>query len=52
MKFVSGLEEQSEDEISAAWNAEALRRAAEIDSGVADTISAEEVAAVARTLLR
>ncbi len=51
-KLLLSLEEQDEDEIAQAWNAEALRRAAEIDSGLADTVSAEEVGAAARSLLR
>lgn len=51
-KLLLSLEEQSEAEIAGAWSAEALRRAAEIDSGLADTVSAEEVASAARALLR
>ena len=51
-KLLLSLEAQNEDEIAEAWHAEALRRSAEIDSGVADTVSAEEVSAAARTLLR
>lgn len=51
-KLILSLEEQNEDEIAEAWRVEALRRAAEIDSGQADTVSAEEVSAAARTLLR
>jgi hypothetical protein len=46
------LEAQNEDDIAEAWRVEALRRSAEIDSGVADTISAEEVSAAARAQLR
>ena len=51
-KLLLSLEVQNEDEIAEAWRVEALRRAAEIDSGVADTISSEEVSAAARALLR
>ena len=51
-KLLLSLEVQNEDEIAEAWHVEALRRAAEIDSGVADTISSEEVSAAARALLR
>ena len=51
-KLLLSLEAQNEDEIAEAWHVEALRRAAEIDSGVADTVSAEEVSAAARALLR
>lgn len=51
-KLLLSLEEQNEDEVAEAWRIEALRRAAEIDSGEADTISSEEVSAAARALLR
>mgnify|MGYP001572252987 CR=1 FL=1 len=51
-KLLLSLEDQNEDEIAEAWRVEVLRRAAEIDSGLADTVSAEEVSAAARALLR
>ena len=51
-KLLLSLEEQDEDEIAEAWNAEAIRRAAELDSGQADTVSAEEVSRAVRALLR
>jgi len=51
-KLLLSLEEHGEDEVAEAWRVEALRRATEIDSGVADTVSAEEVSAAARALLR
>jgi len=51
-KLLLSLDEQNEDEIAEAWRVEALRRAAEIDSGQVDTVSAEEVRAAARSLLR
>lgn len=51
-KLLLSLEEQDEDEIAEAWRIEAVRRAAELDSGQADTVSAEEVRAAARALLR
>ena len=51
-KLLLSLEEQSEDEIAEAWRVEALRRSAEIDSGLADTVSSEEVSAAARALLK
>lgn len=51
-KLLLSLEEQSEEEIAEAWNTEALRRSAEIDSELTNTISAEEVSAAARALLR
>ena len=51
-KLLLSLEDQSEDEVAQAWHAEAARRAAEIDSGQADTVSAEDARAAAQTLLR
>ena len=45
------LENLSEDELSEAWLDEAERRAAEIDNGTVNLISAEEVSAKARVLL-
>lgn len=51
-KLLLSLEEQSEDEIAEAWRAEALRRSAEIDSGLVDTVSSEEVSTAARALLK
>lgn len=51
-KLLLSLEEDNEDEIAQAWQAEAIRRAAELDSGRADTVSAEEVRAAAQALLR
>lgn len=51
-KLLLSLDEQSEDEIAQAWNTEALPRATELDSGLADTVSSEEVGAAARKLLR
>ena len=51
-KLLLSLEEESEDEIAQAWHTEGIRRAAELDSGQADTVSAEEVRAAAQALLR
>lgn len=51
-KLLLSLEAQSEDEIAQAWHTEAVRRAAEVDSGQADTISAEDARAAAQALLR
>jgi putative addiction module component (TIGR02574 family) len=51
-KLLLSLEEESDDEIAQAWHAEAIRRAAELDSGQVDTVSAEEVRAAAQALLR
>lgn len=51
-KLLLSLEEQSEEEIAEAWHAEAARRASEIDSGLADTVSSEEAGIAAQALLR
>ena len=51
-KLLLSLEEQSEEEIARAGHGEAARRAAEIDSGMADTVSSEEARSAARLLLR
>lgn len=51
-KLLLSLEHQSEDEIAQAWHAEAARRAAEVDSGLADTVSSEDARAAAQALLR
>ncbi|MCF8156797.1 MAG: addiction module protein [Rhodoferax sp.] len=51
-KLLLSLEDQDEDEIAEAWRVEAVRRSAELDSGLTDTVSAEEVRAAARALLR
>lgn len=51
-KLLLSLEEQNEDEIADAWRVEALRRSAEIDSGLVKTISAEEASAAVRSLLK
>ena len=51
-KLLLSLEELNEGEISEAWRVEALRRAAEIDSGLVDTVSSEEVGATVRALLK
>ena len=51
-KLLLSLDDQNEDEIAEAWNAEALRRAADLESGRADTVSAEEVSAAARALMQ
>ena len=40
------------DEIAEAWCAEAVRRAAELDSGLTDTFSAEDVRAAVMALLK
>lgn len=51
-KLLLSLEEQNDSEIAEAWRVEALRRSAEIDSGLTDTVSAEEAGVTARALLR
>jgi hypothetical protein len=51
-KLLLSLDEQSEEEIAQAWHAEAVCRAEEIDSGLTDTVSAEEARAAAHALLR
>jgi putative addiction module component (TIGR02574 family) len=51
-KLLLSLEEQNEGEIAEAWRIEALRRSAEIDSGLVKTISAEEASAAVRLLLK
>jgi putative addiction module component (TIGR02574 family) len=51
-KLLLSLEDQSEGDISLAWNAEAERRAADLDSGQSDTVSADDARAAAHALLR
>jgi len=51
-KLLLSLEEQSEDDIAQAWNAEAIRRAADLDSGQSDSVSADDARAAALALLR
>jgi putative addiction module component (TIGR02574 family) len=46
------LENLSDTELSETWLDEAERRASEIDNGAVNLISAEEVSAKARILLR
>jgi putative addiction module component (TIGR02574 family) len=51
-KLLLSLDNLSEAEHEQAWLEEAARRAAEIDSGAAQTISGEEVSRQARALLK
>ena len=51
-KLLLSLESQSEAEIAQLWRNEAVRRAADIDSGVVKTLSADEVRAAAKKLLK
>ena len=51
-QLLSSLDALSEDEIAQLWLQEAVRRADEIDSGVAKRVSGEDVQLEARALLR
>ena len=51
-KFLLTSAAKAEAKIAPASHAGAIRRAAEIDSGQADTVSAEEARAAAQALLR
>jgi len=51
-KLLLSLEDLSDSEVADAWLDEAERRAHEIDEGLVQLISAEEVSRKARELLR
>ena len=51
-KLLLSLESQSEAEIAQLWRNEAIRRAADIDSGAVKSLSADEVRASAKKLLK
>ena len=51
-KLLLSLESQSEAEIAQLWRNEAIRRAADIDSGAVKSLSADEVRAAAKKLLK
>ena len=51
-KRLLSLETQSEREVAEHWRAEATRRAAEIDSGAVEAVSAADVRIAAKSLLR
>ena len=51
-KLLLSLETQSEREVAGHWRAEATRRAAEIDNGTVEAVSAEDVRIAAKSLLR
>ena len=51
-KLLLSLESQSEAEIAQLWRNEALRRAADIDSGAVKSLSADEVRESAKKLLK
>lgn len=50
--LLASLQENPAPEIEAAWDVEILRRLAEVESGVAKLIPAEEVFAEARRIVR
>lgn len=51
-ELLNSLESLSEGEIEQLWVEEALRRSAEIDAGIVETIPADEVIAQARARLK
>ncbi len=51
-ELLTSLESLSEAEIEQLWVEEALRRSAEIDAGIVETIPADEVIAEARSRLK
>jgi putative addiction module component (TIGR02574 family) len=51
-KLILSLEQPHEGDVDVAWHTEALRRAHALDSGQDDTVSAQDVQAAARALLR
>ena len=51
-ELLSSLESLSEAEVEQLWVEEALRRSAEIDTGLVETIPANQVVAEARARLR
>jgi Putative addiction module component len=51
-KLLSSLESLSEAEVEKLWVEEALRRSAEIDGGLVETIPADQVIAEARARLK
>ena len=51
-KLLLSLESQSEAEIAQLWRNEALRRAADIDSGAVKSLSADEVRESAKKLFK
>lgn len=51
-KLILSLEAQGEIEIAEDWRGEAKRRAEDLDSGLANAVSAEVVRAAAQALLR
>jgi putative addiction module component (TIGR02574 family) len=51
-ELLESLDQESESEVEAAWDREIERRVAEVESGTVKLISAEEVHAEARRLIR
>jgi putative addiction module component (TIGR02574 family) len=51
-ELLNSLETLSEAELEQLWVEEALRRSAEIDAGIVETIPADEVIAQARARLK
>ncbi len=51
-ELLSSLESLSEAEVEQLWVEEALRRSAEIDTGLVETIPADQVIAEARSRLK
>ena len=51
-ELLESLDQEPESEVEAAWDREIERRVAEVESGTAKLISAEEVHAEARRLIR
>lgn len=51
-KLLLSLETQSEAEIAQLWRKESVQRAEDIDSGAVNTLSADEVRAAAKKLLK
>jgi hypothetical protein len=51
-ELLSSLESLSEAEVEQLWVEEALRRSAEIDAGLVETIPADQVIAEARSRLK
>ena len=51
-KLLLSLETQDEAEIAHLWRKESVRRAEDIDNGTVNTLSADEVRAAAKKLLK
>lgn len=51
-ELLSSLESLSEAEVEQLWVEESLRRSAEIDTGIVEIVSAEQVIAEARARLK